>query len=183
MCNFVQVGNVIADNMRKNGANFYDKFPGQVWLKGHPVAEPGKCIKTGQPLSSHQMNPPDKCTPRFMTDAAYLEIINRLDKSCCAYCGTQLDTDKVASAYNQPRELRFHLCDECFDFISVLAAVVHNDPNALALVNQFPGQPAIAYQPQQTLNEFINMVPNNQRDYVPVKQRKPLPVANKKFYR
>jgi hypothetical protein len=181
MCNFILRGEAIANQLLKMGKHLYDVFGGVVWKKGLPLAEPGKCMRTGQPLSQNQLNPPGRM-PRHMTDEAYLAMINRPDKSRCANCGTYLNQEQIDAAQSQPRELKYHLCDHCFDFESILAAVVHNQPAALALLNQpYPQQPALDYTPQQTVDDVINMVSNNQREYVPAQNMRPLPVANKTF--
>jgi hypothetical protein len=64
------------------------------------------------------------------------------------------------------REVAFRFCPECRDYFGLMSAVVHGDPMAKQVMT---GPQQIAYEPQETLGDIINMVPARQP--LPIKVR------------
>jgi hypothetical protein len=125
------------------------------------------CPVSGEQMMDAEMNP-QGLTPRFLKQHVYESIVYRDDVSTCAMCGCGQDHAKVAGAQSQPREIKHHFCDKCFEYMCLVSAAVHGDSNALQL---FAGaMPQIAYQPMQKLSDVIELHP----------QRQPLPVYAKR---
>jgi hypothetical protein len=125
-------------------------------------AQKGKCL-SGERLTHAEMYP-DERMPRFLKQHVYESFVYRPDVSTCAMCGCGQDHAKVANAKSQPREIQYHFCDKCFEYMCLVSAAVHGDANALQLFAD--ATPQIAYQPMQKLGDVIELHP----------QRQPLPV-------
>ena len=84
-------------------------------------------------------------------------------------CGCGLDMDTVSQFRANRREVSFRFCPKCRDYFGLMAAVVHGDPVAIGVMGS--GQQQIAYEPQETLGNVIEMAPR-QRQPLPIKLRR-----------
>jgi hypothetical protein len=134
MCVTTQDCKPVANYLHKIGKDVYDIFPDLVQRIDPRSVKQGHCLVTGEPMSHNHMYP-NGLTPRHMTDAAYNQIINRGNKYQCAMCETYLTDGKLQMQQKQPREMKHHHCDRCWDYHLLLAGAVHGVPEALRVVN------------------------------------------------
>ena len=121
------------------------------------------CPVSGEWMSEAERKPPNRTT-RCLKEHVYQEIISRVDVTKCAMCNCLQDSKLVADARSNPREIEYHLCDECFTYLCLVSAAVHGNPVALKLFADATTQ--IACQPLQKLSDVIELHP----------KRQPLPV-------
>ena len=181
MCITTQDCLPVAGSLAMAGKNVYSAFPDLVQIIPPEMAVPGHCLVTGEPMSHQHMYPPG-LTPRHMTDEAYYAIITRRNNHQCVMCKRPLHNGKLNMQQREPREMKHHHCDRCWDYHLLLAGVIHNVPEAMAVVRPkqtnsyltaLPYQPAptshqatpvrqeplgIEYQPQFTYEELKAML-------------------------
>ncbi len=173
MCHFETEGQEEVEKY-ENAISLFEIFGQQIYNHHRlPLAEPGRCPVNGRYLSHIELYPDGKM-PRFMSQEAYLGIINRPDKTACAGCGTRLSDEQVNNQYSSNRELYNHYCQPCFDFQKILAAIVFGIPKALQLNEELC---MIAYNMQNNSNLFS--FGDDERDLLPVHKRRPLRLDNK----
>lgn len=160
MCNFNELGQHVARAMSKYGHDVHDAFPVQVKRLPPESVRQGVCPFSGHSLEHHEMYPSNAATPRHTEQHVYETLINPQDDTRCALCGCGLDMDTVGQFRANRREVAFRFCPQCRDYFGLMAAVVHGDPVAKQVM---AGPRQIAYEPQETMGDIINMVPVRQR--------------------
>lgn len=166
MCNFRQLGEHVARAMSQYGHDVQDTFPVQVRLIPPERVRRNECPLSGQKLEHHAMYPSNAATPRHTAQHVYEALVNPQDDTKCGLCGCGLDMDIVGQFRANRREVSFRFCPECRDYFGLMAAVVHGDPLAIGVMG---GPRQIAYEPQKTIGDIINMVPVRQP--LPIKVR------------
>ena len=162
MCDSNDVGKVIAGSLHDQGRMAKEVFAKQADIIPPESVQPEKCAFSGEWLSKEDREPVGAYTKRHLKERVYQAIIQRPDKSCCAMCGEPLPDWKQVQAHQSPREIHNNFCDPCRDYFCLMAAVVHGDEKALAVMH---GQrPAIAYEPMQTVDDIIDMQPVQRRE-------------------
>ena len=176
MCDFVEIGGVVARGMQKYGNDVSDCFPVQTEIIPPRTVRPGKCPFSGLDLSDEERCPPGALTPRHTKKHVYEAFINPDDDTRCGMCGDGLDADTIKQFRANRREVAFRFCQKCRDYFALMAAVVNGDSMAIKVMQVYPPvrpfdngeERQIAYEPQQTVNDIINMVPV--RHPLPVKR-------------
>jgi len=133
MCITTQDCKPVANYLHKTGKDVYDVFSDLVQKISPDSAMPGHCLMTGEPMSHEHMYP-QGLTPRHMTDQAYNAIIHRNNNWQCPMCSQVLDDNKRHMQKIEPREMKHHHCDRCWDYHLLLAGVVHSVPEAMRVV-------------------------------------------------
>lgn len=144
MSNFVGIGARTAQDMLRHGEYVHTKFARQVAIYNPLHTQPGRCGITGKWLSHDELNP-RHAMPRFFKREVYERIVFRSDVSRCALCDCGQTHDRQSKARHNPRLLEFHLCPECLEFVGLIAAVVHNVSEAIAVMHSHRSQ-AISHE-------------------------------------
>ena len=140
----------------------------------------GCCIKCGRSMAQHEMHPPGKVTPRAICHQCWAVMTSYLSQDCWV-CGNPLDKNQLSGQQYAPRDLHHRIHGgECADYFSIVSARAlgvdtgvceRNQPDLARsdpIISHQP-QPQIAYKPQQTVNEIIDMI----------QIRQPLPIKVK----
>jgi len=168
MCEFNQEGKGTARGMSQYEHNVSDVFPVQAQLIPPQSVKAEYCPFTGEWLSPEERRPAHAATPRHTKQRVYEAFITPSDDTKCGMCGCDLDAQSVSQFRANRREVSFRFCSKCRDYFGLMAAVVHGDPVAKKVMGA--GRPQIAYEPQQTVGDIINMVPARQP--LPIKLRR-----------
>jgi len=152
----------------------------------HDRAQPGKCIKCLNDMAHHDMHPPGRITPRAICPKCWAVLTSQLTQNCWV-CGSWLDQQTIEHQQRAPQDIHHRIHDgKCMDYFSLVSAralgvntgvcespkpgLVH--PNQMIEKNTdfsrllggvIEHPPQITYEPQQTANNIITMVPVRQR--------------------
>lgn len=172
MCNFSKLGRSVARAMHQYGNTVHDCLPVQTKIVPPELVSQGVCPFSGQALSHSEMHPTGAATPRHTKQHVYEAFITPADDTKCGMCGCGLDMDTVSRFRVNRREIENRFCPECRDYFALMAAVVHGDQLAASVMGaNVPDnrQRQIAYEPQQTVGDVIDLVPV--RHALPIKVR------------
>lgn len=142
-------------------------------LPYNPV-QPGKCIRCYRNMAQHEMHPPGRITPRAICKECWAAMTSNLSQFCWV-CGSLLDQGVLSQQQQAPQDLHYRIHGgKCADYFSLVSAKAlgmdmefWEEPPLPGVINSDP--PQITYEPQQTVNDIINMVPVKQP--LPIKVR------------
>jgi hypothetical protein len=160
MCEFFEGGKGTSRGLSQSGRSVYKVFPVQVQLIPPESVKEEYCPFTGEWLSPNERHPQHAATSRHTKQYVYERLITPSDDTRCGLCGCGLEMETVNQFRANRREVAFRFCPECRDYFGLMAAVVHGDPVAKQVM---AGPRQIAYEPQETMGDIINMVPVRQR--------------------
>ena len=165
---------------RIRGSYLNQHYPGEYMQNlSHDRAQPGKCIKCYRDMAQHEMHPPGRITPRAICPKCWAAMTSNLSQFCWV-CGSLLDQKELSQQQQAPQDLHHRIHGEkCADYFSLVSAKalgvnmeLWEEPPLPGVINSDP--PQITYEPQQTVNDIINMVPVKQpavTDQSQVKER------------